>query len=588
MRSVETKQARSWLPFLLIIVASALAHLWCLRSQFYMDDMNQIRDSELVLLEKLLPLNLNSWTQGWYIVQHRLFGMSSVGFHAGNWLLHTAVACTLFGFGRDFLRENHPEGVALFGGLLFAVHPLTSEIPNYARTQDLAWVTLFSLLAAWAVLRYLRQDDWKLAQGADGQITVLSRTNCWRKLLYCALTVAGATFSKGPGFFHAALAVSVVALVSIAQNNTKGFQLLRKQSLGALLGIFAAVIAAMWATGMLDSLLGATGRWQEPRFIGHAYTLSRVFWEFAWRSVIPVSLSSDHLITETLIPPGTPFWNIPDKGAMLAMAGLFGLAALSIFLITRKSTRFFGACLFVYAATILLRFLFLVTEFMPEYRIYPGLPWFCLGAAMLLAGGWKYLFEAIPPRIPAMLLLAVFAFLSAKRSFVWHDLEGLATDVLKQYPARARALWTLHDLDAEKQNWQAIIDRHATLWPEVERQFVKGNQLLAPTREIPSGDFVFAMVAIHGYYARAIAHTQNPTAGLRVMAMLEAHMRRMKMTPEDKPSEWGYFYRDKALILEQAGKFKEAAELLHRKEVASSWFWWQDIERVDKKLKPGL
>ena len=42
--------------------------------------------------------------------------------------------------------------VALFGALLFAVHPLASEIPNYARTQDLAWVTLFSLLASWAFL----------------------------------------------------------------------------------------------------------------------------------------------------------------------------------------------------------------------------------------------------------------------------------------------------------------------------------------------------------------------------------------------------------------------------------------------------
>ena len=67
-----------------------------------------------------------------------------------------AVACVLFGFGRDFLRGRAPAGVAWFGALLFAVHPLASEIPNYARTQDLAWVTLFSLLASWALLRFLR------------------------------------------------------------------------------------------------------------------------------------------------------------------------------------------------------------------------------------------------------------------------------------------------------------------------------------------------------------------------------------------------------------------------------------------------
>lgn len=547
--------------------------------------MNQIRDSELVLRGKLLPLNLNSWTQLFFVIQYRLFGMSSVGFHAVNWLLHVAVACALFGFGQDFLKGRWPEGVALFGALLFAVHPLASEIPNYARTQDLAWVTLFSLLAAWAMLRYLRDGGWHLVQGSDGNLPLLGRANHRRNLILCTLAVAGATFSKGPGFFHAALAVSVVTLAVIAHGNATGIKMLGKRSIGALSAIFVVVIAAIWATGMLDGMLGSTFRWKEPRFIGHAYTLSRVFWEFAWRSVVPVSLSSDHLITETLMPPDAPFWNIPDKGAMLAMAGLFGLTAFSIYLIWRKSTWLIGACLFLYVATILLRFLYPVPEFMPEYRIYPGLPWFCLGTAILLAGGWKYLFETMSPRVPAVLLLVVFAFLSAKRSFVWHDIDRLATDVLKQYPARARALWTLNDHDAEKKNWQAIIDRQTTLWPEVERRFIAGNKLLAPTREIPSGDFVFAMVAIHGFYARAIAHTQNPAAGLRVMLQLENHMKQMKMTPDAKPVEWGYFYRDKALILEQTGNFEAAAELLRRKEVV--YFWWQDLERVEKKLKPG-
>ena len=209
MKSAEAKRSRPWLPFLLIITATALAHLWCLGSQFYLDDMNQIRDSELVLRGKLLPLNLNSWTQLFFVIQYRLFGMSSVGFHAVNWLLHVAVACALFGFGQDFLIGRWPEGVALFGALLFAVHPLASEIPNYARTQDLAWVTLFSLLAAWAMLRYLRDGGWHLVQGSDGNLPLLGRANHRRNLILCTLAVAGATFSKGPGFFHAALAVSV-------------------------------------------------------------------------------------------------------------------------------------------------------------------------------------------------------------------------------------------------------------------------------------------------------------------------------------------------------------------------------------------
>ena len=337
-----------------------------------------------------------------------------------------------------------------------------------------------------------------------------------------------------------------------------------------------------WLSGLFDGLLGSTFRWKEPRFIGHAYTLARVFWEFAWRGVVPVSLSSDHLITETLMPPGARFWNIPDKGAMWAMAGLLGLTVFSLFLARRQRTRVFGVCLFLFIATMLLRMLYLIPEFMPEYRIYPGLPWFCLGAAILLATVWNYLFETLSPRVPAAILLGLLAVLSAKRSFLWHDPAALNADVLKQYPASARVLWALHEGDVEKGNWQAVIDRQATMWPEIERNFVTENQRLAPAREIPSGHFVLSMIAIHGSYARAIAHTQSPAAGLRVMAQLEAHMKRMQMTPENKALEWGYFYHDQALILEQAGNFKAAAELLRKKEIPP--FWPQDLERVEKKL----
>ncbi len=547
------------MPFLCIIAASVLAHLWCLGSQFYMDDFPQIRDSAAVRSGDLAGTGWLFWTTLGYHLQFRIFGMSAVGFHAVNWLLHTAVACVLFGFGRDFVRDKWPVGVALFGALLFAVHPLASEIPNYARTQDLAWVTLFSLLAAWAMLGFLRDGGW------------------W-KAAACVVFMLGATFSKGPGLIHVIIAVGAVKLVFLQPKHVRIFRQYPWQSAG----VIALVLAAFWVVGGMSTRLemveGAVG----PRAVGHAYTLSRVFWEFAWRSVIPVALSSDHEITETLIPAGASYANIPDKTALLAAAGFLALAAFSVILAWRKTTRLFGVCLFVYVATILFRVFYPIPEFMPEYRIYPGLPWFCLGAAILLAALWKSLFETLSPRVPAVILLAVFAALSAKRSFVWHDVHRLANDVLKRYPARARALWEMHDRDVDAQNWQAIIDRQRTVWPEVERQFVTRNQSLAPRREIPSGDFVLAMVGIFSNYARAVAHVESPAAGLRVMAQLEAHMKRMQMTPENKPLEWSYFYQAKVAILEMTGNHQAAIDLLRGLDDKSG-AWKSEIERLEKK-----
>ncbi len=555
-------QLDGWMPFLWIVMASALAHLWCLGSQFYLDDLVQIRDNEAVRSGDLKLLKTMTWSYMIYHLQYRVFGMSAVGFHAVNWLLHTGVGCALYGLGRDLWKDRAMAGVALFGALWFVVHPLASEIPNYARTQDLAWVTLFSLLAAWGLLRFLKHGGWMNLAG-------------------CGIFVVGAMFSKGPGLFHAVMMVAGVGVAAMSPGQWVWFR--RRAWIGLLGGVLLAF--GLWELGFFRRIPDIS----EPRWTGHAYTLARVFWEFAWRSVVPVALCSDHEITETLMPAGTAFWAIPDVGAKWAAVSFIALILFCIWLIRKKATRLVGVCLLLYASTILFRVLYLVPEFMPEYRIYPGLPWFCLGAAIVLHAGWKYLFETVSPRVPACILLGVFCVLSAQRSFVWHDLNRLAGDVLKRYPARARAVWVLHKHDADQQNWQGVIDRQRQVWPEVERQFVTRNQRLAPAREIPSGDFVLAMVGIFGVYAQAVAHQESPAAGLRVLALLEAHMTQMKMTPENKMVEWGYFYHSKALVLETAGNLQAAVDCL--KPLPFLFDPWKtDLKRMESKLaatKPG-
>ncbi|MBJ7424827.1 MAG: hypothetical protein JHD23_10075 [Akkermansiaceae bacterium] len=566
---------QSWVPFLWIIAASALAHLWCLGSVFYLDDWSQIVNCEYFKTGRFWEAKKNAWSNLGYILEYQLFGLSPVGFHAVNWILHTSVACVLFGFGRDFLRDRWPVGVAWFAALLFSVHPLASEIPNYARTQDLAWVTLFSLLAAWAMFRFLRVGGY------------------WR-LAGCGVCMVGAMFSKGPGFFHALMMVGTVGLATMSSSQWKAV----RQKAWILAVLFTVVVAAIFYT----KFWGKLPDFSNPRLIGHAYTLARVFWEFAWRSIIPVALCSDHGVTETLIPVGGIFFPIPDTIAMIAMFALLLLAAISVYLAWRKSTRLFGVCLLLYVATILFRFFFLVPEFMPEYRIYPGLPWFCLGASILLATIWRFLFVSLSPIIPAIILLMVFAGLSASRSFIWHDTDRLTGDVLKRYPTRIRAVLELQARDAKAGHWQAIIDRHHQGWPELERQFVTENKRLAPAREIPSGEFVLEMIAIFSNYAYAVSQVESPDAGLRVLDKLEAHMKRLKMGREDRKNqgkygsvftlEWIYFYHTKAMVLESAGRFQDAIDTLIESECCGvSREMKEDLDRLTKKLaqvKPGL
>ncbi len=534
---------KAWLPFLVIAAASALAHLWCLGSVFFLDDAMQIEHNQRIVNGEFWTSRLTAWTQLWYAVQYRLFGMSAPGFHAVNWLLHTAVACVLFAFGRDFLQSRERWRVALFGAVLFAVHPLGSEIPNYARTQDLAWVTLFSLLAAWAMLRFLRDGGWM-------------------KLLACALCVLGATFSKGPGIFHATMPAGVVGLAFITREHLKMFR--RHVWMITLLGVL--ILVPLWMSGGMAAFLNGIHSFGQPRFIGNAYTLGRVFWEFAWRCIVPVSLSADHHIAETIVRPGMHFWNVPDPGAMWALAGLVAITAVCAFLAWRQVTRLMGVCFLLFCGTILFRVLYPIPEFMPEYRIYPGLPWFCLGAAIFLHAALRK-FTEIPPRVPAVILVGVFAFLSAKRSFLWHDLHLLLGDVLQQYPTQARALWEQNGRDVDEGKWQDIITRQRTVWPDVFRRFMEENQRLAPARELPTGHFALAETACRGSYALALAHTEGAAAGMREVNQQEIYMKRLGLDPVAHSIHWGYFFYNKAMVLEVAGQHDEAIALLERKEV---------------------
>lgn len=548
---------RWWMPWLGIIAASALAHIWCTGAQFYLDDFPQIVDSTTLSHEQFWSVSMLVWTNFWYWMQFKVFGCSAPAIHAVNWCLHTTSACLLFAFARDFPGMQGKRGVAFFAALLFAVHPLGSEIPNYARTQDLAWVTLFSLLACWLLVR--------LANGG-------SRWNGAGIIL----AVLGAACSKGPGIFHALMACGVVAVALMP----RGYGQRARQHMGKIALAIGCLVLIIATFGWFGRILCFFDTCSEPRFAGHALTLCRVFWEFAWRAVLPIHLCADHHIAETLVPSGVHWWQVPDKIALFSALsfGLFLCASLA--LARRSSTRLPGICLLLFGFTILFRMLFLVPEFMPEYRIYPGLPWFCLAAAITLAAGWQRWIKFSP--VPAaMILLLGFSWLSAQRSLLWHDLGALMADVLHQYPTQSRAIWILQARDARAGRWQQVIDRHQQALPAVDTALQQTNKSLAPARELPTGHHALAMIGCISLNARAMAMLHGPADGLRILAGLDANMRTLQPPPQK--IHWSLVTHARGLILEQAGDYQGAIRELTLEDGATNTRLI-DLERVQRKL----
>jgi hypothetical protein len=546
---------RLW-PILLLLVVAALAHGPCLKSQFYLDDSIAILFNDQVRDGRVWGSGVLTWTHFGYWLQTGFGGEPNpVVFHAVNWLLHAGNALLLWALARALLGIEK-RGVALVAALLFAAHPLGSEIPNYARTQDLAWVTLFSLGAAWAA---------RVAATGGNRWS-------WVALPVCIL---GATFSKGPGIVHAFIAVVPVLLLS-----AEGFvqrALTRRWPWLVVGGI--VLLGILLVSGWWWRIAVVTGRWAEPTFAGHGLTVCRSFWEFAWRAVVPVASSADHHVAETMVPPGTSWYAVPDRVALWSAAGLLVYLLVTAWLSRRKSTRWFGLGLWIFGLTMAMRVFYIVDEYMPEYRIYPGLPWFCLSAAIVL--GW------VGRHLPAIArvglvtgIVAVFCWMSFQRSLLWHDIDKLMADVLDRYPGQLRSVWVMQSTDARAGRWQKVLERQRTLFPKVDKTLMEQNGALAPKRQLPTGRHALALIGSYGCQARALAATGQGRQAVLLLAQLEAALHRVQPPPQKV--HWFTLSHARGLVFEQLGMFDAAIRELDLEDGVTGERL-VDLERVKAK-----
>ncbi|MFM7180499.1 MAG: hypothetical protein ACKO2G_03420 [Verrucomicrobiales bacterium] len=281
-----------------------------------MDDPLSILFNDWVREGRIWGSDVLTWTHFGYWLQTGCGGEANpVVFHAVNWLLHAGNVLILWALARSLLGAEN-QGIALVAALLFAAHPLGSEIPNYARAHDLAWVTLFSLGAAWAA---------RVAATGGNRWS-------WVALPVCVL---GATFSKGPGIVYAMIAVVPILLLSVERSVLRSWTRRWPWIVSGVVVMVGILFVSgwWWRVGFVMS------RWSEPTFAGHGLTVCRSFWEFAWRAVVPVALSADHHVAETLVPAGKMWFSVPDRIALFAAAGLVLYLLATSWLSWRNSTR---------------------------------------------------------------------------------------------------------------------------------------------------------------------------------------------------------------------------------------------------------
>lgn len=527
-------QLQEWLqrhPLLRLATVAAVciaAHVGCLWSTFYMDDWPQITNSPLIESGRWWTSGLNVVTTLSYWLTWRVAGYSAPAFHAGNLLLHLALSIAIAQTASVFFEGTQQHGdsseaaktaraIAWLAALVFAAHPLTTEITNYARARDHGFVALFSYLTAVAGLRWIR-DGWRWAPA----------------LVLCA---AAATFSKGPGLGHVAVNLSLVWLFFSRPADWKARFPTYREILAAAVVIVAGAIAVVqsgdWFPIIRDKI-------QDPRLGWHTLTQMRVIWQYVGLLLWPGPLCSDHLVAWTR--------SLADLTAWAGAAAILGTIG-GIVVAARAGDQRIAFLFAVVLGTLLLRCTYVVSELMVEYRVYPALPWF----AMIV--GWGLLVASKRWGAPAIVgtaaLLAAFVIRSEFRAADWRNTDSLAASILRIYPWQLRAYVELGNARRREGDFKAVEKLYAEFSPKLAAVLRENAK---PTPRVYA-DWGLWAVCFDAIRIDARTQTDGPAVGRALLEQLKRRMEAAGITQGFLRSQWHWAA---AIVAEAEGDMETA------------------------------
>ena len=538
-------------PWAVAVVAAALlAHRGCLGSVFYLDDWTQIVQCDFVDQGTWYAIHQRALTYLTYFLTYRAFGLSPVAFHAGNLVLHTVVSLVLLGFAREFLAVAacQPPAcarrVAGWAALLFAVHPLCSEMPNYARARDIGMVSLFALLAAWAAVRWRRDGAWRWLGATCG-------------------AVAAATFCKEVGLPLAA-GTAVLAALGTGRPRSKAASPFppgageRRRSRNAWVVVGAVLLLlGVGSTGGLVSRLSGVARrsLDDPRLGWHVLTEARVFWMYLARVAWPAHLCSDHQLPWTVSTGDLVAWIAAGGEMAVAIAATVALCQRR-----RPAARAAGALAAVALLDIVHRLANVSGELMVEYRMYPAMLPICLLLAWGL-DGLRQLAETRynPPPVVARSILAgiVAACLlaSARRTLDWRSLDALVANVVAQYPANGRARQELQEADLRAGRWESALARQPGIRQACDDAlaFNTAHSL----RKYEPAYLTMARILSEGNTALALARTGKRSRAFAHLTWIHTVMDESHFA---HPFFWGAYYYASAMVHDTVGERQDAID----------------------------
>ena len=408
-----------------------------------------------------------------YALNFALGGPEAFGFHLTNLLIHVFAAAVVWWLA---LQLTGRPGTALLAGMLFAIHPLTTEPVNYISSRSESLAGLF----------YLAGVGCYVKAQSDPRARSRARLGVWTCLVLGLLTKS----------ILVTLPLALLAYDYLVGHRAGQRPWTRSDWRRQLVpwAIVASYVGLIWTNGFLRSAVRAPVRDETTQLLTQikagAYYLALV--------VMPVHLNVEHQFWAQAGLQSAALWAaallLVSLAAVLARLARWPLAVRPVWL-----------C--VSAAIVLLP-----TTIMPlnvlvnEHRLYVSLAVLCVGLAMALAA-----VGAAAPRRPWLPvgLVALLAVLSFQRNPFWRDDFSLWEDAARKAPLMPRV--QLYLGNAHKDRAQRTADRQQAVeqWRAAARAYQRTTELQ------PGGELALRAVNNLGAVMFSLGHIDAAESAYR-------------------------------------------------------------------------
>lgn len=428
---------------LIIAIAGFLFYSNTLNHDYVLDDFGLIRDNTQTKqgIAAVPEIFKSSYRFGMNITDYQLYRPLTKAMFAVEWeikpetpalghwvnvIFFSLLCCIIFGTLYSYMNGNLL--VPFITALLFAVHPLHTEVVANIKGRDEIVCLLFSLLSAWSFHKYVTKNSLLALFGGGALyfIALLAKESAITFLAVVPLLYYFFSSAKSDKYYKT---LSIMAVFTVI------FLLIRRKVLG---DVDSPIPVEDNSLAGINNILV-----QRANAI---YILG----VYMYKLVFPIPLVSDGSYNSFPPIPLTS-WKFIIPFLVLVASGVYGLMRFKI-----KDPVSFGILFFFVTVSLVSNVVILIgTNYGERLMFMPSLG-FCFIVAVLISRLMKseqagkiytslnsFLAQNTRPLLLTMVITILFAIKTFARNVTWKDNMSLYTTDVKQVPNSAHMLFYL-------------------------------------------------------------------------------------------------------------------------------------------------